>query len=292
MNKSNTNNAPARAADISKTDTKAANAMLPKAGEAGARVGPDDSDAMPDYAAVRYNAIKHGILSRLVVLPHEAGDEFAALLDALVDEHHPSGPTEMHLVEELAALMWRQRRVLMAEGSAINQGLYSVTHDIQNSAIAAATPFDCGWSNEDSNLPDLVSATEEVVAQLQQDAVADLDATGKAAAILRKGGVGAYDRARRALLADSRDWWDEHVEKALYSATVDGLAAFIWETLLPTCIRMEREARIQPSVKAQTLGEGLQAHRLEKLNRYETHLDRKFERTLSMLLKLKQLSCY
>jgi hypothetical protein len=29
---------------------------------------------------------------------------------------------------------------------------------------------------------------------------------------------------------------------------------------------------------------------LEKLNRYETHLDRKFERTLAMLLKLKQLA--
>ena len=53
--------------------------------------------------------------------------------------------------------------------------------------------------------------------------------------------------------------------------------------------RMEREARFTPAIKAQTLGEGLQAHRLEKLNRYETHLDRKFERTLAMLLKLKDL---
>jgi hypothetical protein len=52
---------------------------------------------------------------------------------------------------------------------------------------------------------------------------------------------------------------------------------------------MEREARFTPAIKAQTLGEGLQAHRLEKLNRYETHLDRKFERTLAMILKLKSL---
>ena len=34
-------------------------------------------------------------------------------------------------------------------------------------------------------------------------------------------------------------------------------------------------------------GGGLQAHRLEKLNRYKTHLHRKFERTLAMLLKLR-----
>lgn len=52
---------------------------------------------------------------------------------------------------------------------------------------------------------------------------------------------------------------------------------------------MVKEAEYTPAIKAQTLGEGLQAHLLEKLNRYETHLDRKFERTLAMLLKLKDL---
>ena len=43
------------------------------------------------------------------------------------------------------------------------------------------------------------------------------------------------------------------------------------------------------AIKTQTLGEGLKANRLEKLSRYETHLDRKFERTLAMLIKLKKL---
>jgi hypothetical protein len=37
------------------------------------------------------------------------------------------------------------------------------------------------------------------------------------------------------------------------------------------------------------LGEGLRPHLLENLSRYETHLDRKFERTLAMILKLKDL---
>jgi hypothetical protein len=37
------------------------------------------------------------------------------------------------------------------------------------------------------------------------------------------------------------------------------------------------------------LGEGLRAHLMEKLTRYETHQDRKFERTLAMFLKLKDL---
>jgi hypothetical protein len=44
------------------------------------------------------------------------------------------------------------------------------------------------------------------------------------------------------------------------------------------CWRATLEARYAPAIKAQALGEGLRAHLLEKLNRYETHLDRKFER--------------
>ena len=52
---------------------------------------------------------------------------------------------------------------------------------------------------------------------------------------------------------------------------------------------MMREAQFAPVIKAQALGEGLRPHLLEKLSRYETHLDRKFERTLAMLLKLKDL---
>ena len=53
---------------------------------------------------------------------------------------------------------------------------------------------------------------------------------------------------------------------------------------------LEKEARHHEAIKAQALGEGLQVHRLEKLSRYETHLDRKFERTLGMLVKLKELA--
>lgn len=131
--------------------------------------------------------------------------------------------------------------------------------------------------------------TPEEIAERQREAELDLAATRKAAAILRKGGANAYDKARRALIQDTRDWWDEHVEEESYPATAEGLAQFIRESLEPICYRMVMEAQYTPAIKAQTLGEGLQAHRLEKLNRYETHLDRKFERTLAMLLKLKEL---
>lgn len=135
----------------------------------------------------------------------------------------------------------------------------------------------------------MLTATPEEITEQQREAEIDLAATRKAASILRRGGEKAYGKARRALLADSRDCWDDHVEENNYPATAEGLAHYIRETLEPICYSMEFEARSQPAIKAQTLGEGLQAHKLEKLNRYETHLDRKFERTLAMLLKMKEL---
>ena len=247
------------------------------------------TEASANYDAVRFNAMKHGILSKLAVLAHEDAGEFADLLTALMEEHLPTGITERHLIEELAVIIWRKRRVLMAEGASINRGLQSVVHNSKNSPVAAAAPFERNLSQDGMDLPDLLTATPEEVNTDQQNALVDLAATRKAALILRNGGANAYERARRALISDSRDWWDEHVKEKSFAATAEGLAQFICESLEPACVRIEQEARFQPAIRVQTLGEGLQAYRLEKLNRYETHLDRKFERTLAMLLKLKQL---
>lgn len=240
------------------------------------------------YEAMRFNAMKHGILSRLTVLAHEDAGEFAGLLAALIDEHRPSGMTERTLIEGLAAIIWRKRRVLLAEGARINEGLKSAVNS-PKSVMPSAAPFQRGLTGENADLRELLNATPDEIAERQREAALDLAATHKAAAILCKGGPNAYTKARRALLQESRDWWDTHVEQEEFSATTEGLARFIREHLEPVCIRMAKEAQFTPAIKLQTLGEGLQAHRLEKLNRYETHLDRKFERTLAMLLKLKDL---
>lgn len=244
--------------------------------------------AADGYAAVRYNAMKHGILSQLAVLPHEDAGEFADLLAALIEEYRPVGMTERHLVEELAAIIWRKRRVLQAEGARINKGLKRAMRSPRR-VIPPAAPFQRGLSGEGADLHDLLAATPEEIAEQRRDAEIDLAATRKAAAILRKGATNAYEKARHALIRESRDWWDQYVEAEEYPATAEGLEQFIRVHLEPICVSMVQAAQCVPAIKSQTLGEGLQAHRLEKLNRYETHLDGKFERTLAMILKLKEL---
>src|ERR1700738_3375196 len=78
-----------------------------------------------NYELARFNALRHGVLSQHTVLPWEDGDEYSTLLEALVAEHKPQGPTEEHLVEELAGVIWRKRRLRIAESAIYREKLRS-----------------------------------------------------------------------------------------------------------------------------------------------------------------------
>lgn len=240
------------------------------------------------YRAVRFNAVKHGILSRHTVLPHEDGEEYQALHAALVAEHQPSGPTEAHLVEELAGIIWRKRRVLQAEGARINEDLNNAVRR-PDDVLPAAAPFDSSLSGQEIDLQNLLTMTPELVEDHLEYTRDDLEACRRALAILEDGDGDAYDRAVATLLADSREWWLEHIEDEELEPTAEALADFIRRQLEPACVRGYAAMRHHAAIKAQALGKGLQAYRLEKLSRYETHLDRKFQRTLGMLVKLREL---
>src|SRR6516164_10972352 len=78
------------------------------------------------YDASRFNALRHGVLSAHTVLPWEDKAEYEALLSALAQEHAPDGPTEEHLVEEIAGVLWRKRRLRIAEGASYRRGLEEI----------------------------------------------------------------------------------------------------------------------------------------------------------------------
>ena len=50
-----------------------------------------------------------------------------------------------------------------------------------------------------------------------------------------------------------------------------------------------KELENRPLIRAQALGEALAPDRMDKLARYEVHLDRKLERMLAMLIRLQDL---
>ena len=64
---------------------------------------------------------------------------------------------------------------------------------------------------------------------------------------------------------------------------------FLTDEVLPWFDTRRQDLRNRHLIREQAYGEALNPDKLERLGRYEVHLDRKFERTLAMLLKLKEL---
>jgi len=104
-------------------------------------------DTAGGYALTRFNALRHGVLSRYPLLPWEDPDDYRQLLDELVAAHNPDGPVEEHLVEELAGIIWRKRRLRMAEAATFQRGLKSAMGPF-NSTIEAALAHTGGAGRE------------------------------------------------------------------------------------------------------------------------------------------------
>lgn len=59
--------------------------------------------------------MKHGIFSQVVLLKKEPRAEFDSLLSGLLKDFEPEGTLEELLVDKLAVLVWRHRRMIIAE---------------------------------------------------------------------------------------------------------------------------------------------------------------------------------
>jgi hypothetical protein len=68
------------------------------------------------------NALAHGLFSSVVVLPGESERLYKKLLRGFVESLQPEGGLEMHLVEKLAQIALRRRRLLIVEGAEIRLG--------------------------------------------------------------------------------------------------------------------------------------------------------------------------
>jgi hypothetical protein len=105
----------------------------------------------------RFNALRHGVLSRYTVLPWENTDEYQAIVAALVAEHGPQGPTEEHLIEEIASIMWRKRRLRLAEAAAYRRGLEGTLASHRETVKVALVHLDTTGQSE--RVVDAIRAT-------------------------------------------------------------------------------------------------------------------------------------
>jgi hypothetical protein len=249
-----------------------------------------------NYQFARFNALQHGVLSQHSVLPWENGEQYRALLEALVAEHTPQGPTEEHLVEELAGIIWCKRRLRLGESAVHHRALRRASDPHQDTVDAALINM---AGNVDANcVGDAVRTTDEQTAEETADLKEDQAMTEEALRILASRLPTTYSRALAALREDTHNWWGEQLgwnaddyEKGQvpYAADAASLKRFLEDEVLPWYEKRRQELDYRPLIRAQAFGEAVDPDRLERLARYEVHLDRKLERMLAMLFKLQEL---
>jgi hypothetical protein len=213
-----------------------------------------------------------------------------------VVEHKPQGPTEEHLVEELAGVIWRKRRLWLGERAAHHRALRRASDPYQHTAEAAL--INVAGDVEANCIGDAIRATEEQTAEERADLEDDRVMTEEAIRILASPSSSAYSRALAALREDTREWWDRQLSwepgdydqnQMPYCADAESLKRFLESEVLPWCEKRQLELDHRPLIRAQAFGEAVDPDRLERLARYEVHLDRKLERMLAMLFKLQEL---
>src|SRR4029077_18687788 len=156
-------------------------------------------------AITRFNALRHGVLSRYTVLPWENADEYWAVVEALVAEHGPQGPTEEHLVEEIAGILWRKRRLRLAEAAAHRRGLDGTLPSYRETVKVALVHLDTTGQSE--RVVDAIPATAADTEGDIADMTADEVMTRRALDLLGSKRNDAYEAALAALREDTQAWW-------------------------------------------------------------------------------------
>jgi hypothetical protein len=83
-------------------------------------------------AAVRSNALRHGLTAKIAVLDNENPEHFQEMLDAFRAEHQPVGPTEDLLVQQIVMAAWRLQRLRGVETGLFNLRMRALNREIEN----------------------------------------------------------------------------------------------------------------------------------------------------------------
>lgn len=134
----------------------------------------------------RWNALKHGLLSREVVIRAGEGKEsavaFRRLLAQLRAELRPEGVLEEMLVEKIAVCYWRLRRAVRAEMGEIRKDLDSASwratcHDLatldRNKRIDKSHIYEGRLHGSSFDVAHLLSVLEDIEAEVEAAGVVD-----------------------------------------------------------------------------------------------------------------------
>lgn len=111
------------------------------------RSGPTGPRSQRGKKRSRYNALKHGIFA-VALLPVESRRRHEALLQGLIDHLQPVGQLEELLVEKLAMLFWRYRRLMRAEAALVTNAAREIGEELERQARTVWTGDEVGLAHK------------------------------------------------------------------------------------------------------------------------------------------------
>jgi len=234
-------------------------------------------------------------------LEDESRTEYEALWDGLKQDFQPHGMAESVLVEHLSVVLWRKRRFLEVERAEISKrdflmGDFSVTEEAQKLDYATTVKPYNGDSSEGNHLPvikEAINLLDKIRLGLAERDLRNVQPKIMKMFFPPQDHPKDDDRLRRAFYEVLRLTME--FTKEMHSSEVSAG----YET---TCEAIEAEiARLTGLYNRTAKFEALKAiHNLEvsripsmevsdRLLRYEAHLSREFDKTLSQLERLQRI---
>jgi hypothetical protein len=258
----------------------------------------------------KHNALKHGIVAKVVLLSGEPRKDFDSLLNGFRSDLRAVGQLEEFLVDKLALLVWRYRRMLIAEQAEIQRGTEYLWWDELLRRDQEATVFLKG-QNAGKVVPGLILGKQNplilaMCVELLQALKRFIEWRGfneeKDFGILRRAYGDSVLTATTYLslptyyaecLLGSRLTEQERLKKGC--PTPEECKANFLEELEKQIKRFEGNAEKIATVTDQkeqleaTCRNVPEGPKLDRLLRYEASLERSFDRTLSQLERLQRM---
>ena len=271
----------------------------------------------------KYNALKHGLFAKAILLPHEDPSQFNDLLSSLQRDYGRTGTMERLLLEEFATTCWRKRRFLQAERANLQKNIEAQEEDNAGFSPRALHNLACvqkeeAETNRKGGLPEIDNSPESLEYCLEKlNTVAeDADRYGLEHSA-HKINLGLVYGARYSG-RPGNDLFDYYLDccKALkasapdrarkgFESEVDCVKKFVAETEKEihrleghrkSSARKSRPRRL--AAAHQPIEMGLlemaipDSHHLDRLLRVEANLERAFDRVLAHLEQLQRIRAH
>ncbi len=256
----------------------------------------------------KFNATTHGIFSGVVILKGESRAHYESILNGLHQVFQPQGTLEHILVDKLTTILWRHRRLILAEcGEFLNNAkihssdLKKHGQEEAEKVEASNQPYSKDGLIKSISNPAILDRCLELLADVHERFQNDETASPEDCAILRMiFGSTDEDLGQETLLDTQANWLDfmEAREDLRHTETYMSTRISSKDMLKKIEAEISRLEQFKISQRSSQLEQGRvevlrlsinEGAGLERLIRYEASLERAFDRTLAQLERVQRM---